>query len=194
LADNQDEKVLPAVVGRLALDQPDDQLGRIIMALNDVYLASDIRPSNATWWFRYLQTPEKTQDDPTLSQVTLRDTAAVLDALADVRQMLDHDHSTDEQALAYKAQLQWAVDISQWACARMAVLCGDTNRQVQSLATPAEFEQCLDTYRRLWLSGSRIGGLKDSVAKLSKWQQVENDNAANDSQPHLSTADVLAER
>lgn len=176
LGKNRGTDTLPQAVSRIATNATTDTVGNILWELSNVYLLSDAKCVNATWWFRYLQKPEKASvDAEPLSRVSEQDAQRVLAGLESVAAALDQYRPNGLEAEQLKREIDWCIRVSHWACTRvMEVLAhsatGRTTpeRDGNRKATVAVFDELVATYREFWLTHYRPGGLSDSVEKLTR--------------------------
>ncbi len=71
-ASNQDTASLPRAISRVAADEENPELGAILWDLTNAYESSDVRWMNATWWFRFLHSPDLPATDEPLSRAVDR--------------------------------------------------------------------------------------------------------------------------
>jgi hypothetical protein len=169
LARNQDAERLPPLISRIGLNQPTEELGRIVWELSNVYTQSAARLPNATWWFHVYRWPEQRWDQPPRRQVSAEDLHAIARSLAALQIDIDAYQPTDGASSRYREELAWCVSVALWAV-RQSPEAADLPLAMPGVldGTPAELRSLAETHRQLWQATSRPGGLDDSVDKLTR--------------------------
>ncbi|MEE9404417.1 MAG: family 20 glycosylhydrolase [Algisphaera sp.] len=175
---NRNIDTLPDAISRIAADETTGELGAILWQLSNAYESSDVRFSNATWWFRFLHSPENELNEDPLQKVSVEAAQSALTALKNVLDTLARYAPATPEAQLLKREMTWSAQMARWACLRAAerlagasltvTPCGDG----QFHASAEAFNDLLTEFQALWLLRSRPGGLTDSIEKLTKVLRV----------------------
>ena len=155
-----------------AFRDPTGLLGRLAYDLGNTYLQMELPLPNNSILFRILQeTPEEIQARKELTEVKLQQTLAyikqVTSVLPDTQlNLLDAD--------LLRREFGWAADMLRHACRRgmWAIRKGQNKEDInlrQQLAEEAD--RLIAEYREIWLARNRVGGFKDSLARLENMQR-----------------------
>jgi len=169
-ADTNETIDLPAALSRFAFEDSAGKMGQIAYDLGKVYLRFDDAPNvNGSVVVRSLFTSiDKLRKDGLPGQNgALKITPAKLQAImSDLDQMslaLDEIHCTDSRIVP---EYKLGIRLFRHACQRLLMLAGDTTITKRALA--ADMRALIGTYSDVWLKRSRVGGLGDSLTRLTR--------------------------
>jgi hexosaminidase len=144
-------------------------MGRLAYDLGNVYEASNIRMHNGTILFYILQTRpnemEKLRASVLAGDLSDRENfkrmhARIDQVMAPLAQA-DMDHP---DADLLRAEFIWAADMLRHACDRALWLLDGAPIPNENLAEQAQ--DLIDRYQTIWLARNRIGGFRESVARM----------------------------
>lgn len=164
---NRETTDLPHWISQIGLGESSDELGQIVWDLSNVYLESDAKIPNTTWWFHVYQWCTEPWTNHPRNKVSAEDARRATQAFNRVEQALQSYEPASKASALRKRELAWCIAISQWAVARCPHAQGSTS-EAGAITTEAELAVLVETYRDLWLTGSRPGGLDDSIEKLTR--------------------------
>ncbi len=170
LATLLDHHVFGAASGRSG-----GSLGRAVLKLGNAYLDTAARPLNGTVFFRLLTEPQDDLDHRRYRKLAPTGLARALERVDDVRSLLaGFSPATAEQQLV-RRELVWVADAVA-AGARLGLARFAAGRRVPLAALPAPVLRALEidldslahVLPSLWTARSRPGGLRDSLAVLTR--------------------------
>lgn len=156
-------------VSRYAFGDSSGTMGRLVYDLGNTYLEPGLQLHNSSILFYILQeSPQVTAAREGLSEENLNKTLAYLERIA---QELPNTSLQHPQAELIRREFMWTARMLIHACRRglWALAKARSNEDTglrQELAREAE--ELLAEHGTIWLARNRVGGLRDSQARLEK--------------------------
>jgi len=115
---------LPHHIARLALDERSDTLGQILWDLSNLYLQTDVRIANTTWWFHALQWTDQPWDVEPRSGIDADGVKRTVTELDRLDAALSAYEPTNEHTALVKREIDWVIQLVRWVCDRSPYLGG----------------------------------------------------------------------
>ncbi|MFN2107569.1 MAG: glycoside hydrolase, partial [Candidatus Promineifilaceae bacterium] len=165
---NRDIDITTAV-SRYAFRDSAEIVGRLAYDLGNVYEASNIRLHNGTILFYVLQTrPDelgKLRKNVLAGDLYERENYTRMRArIEEVMAPLAEAQMNRPDADLLRTEFTWAADMLRHACDRALWLLDGAPTPNENLA--AQAQELIDRYQTVWLARNRIGGFRESVARM----------------------------
>ena len=160
---------IATAVSRYAFRDSAGIMGRLAYDLGNVYEASDIRLHNGTILFYVLQTRpdelEKLRKNVLAGDLSDRENYTRMRArIEQVMAPLAEAQMNCPDADLLRAEFTWAADMLRHACDRALWLLDGAPTPNENMA--AQAQELIDRYQTVWLARNRIGGFRESVARM----------------------------
>ncbi|REF35602.1 glycoside hydrolase family 20 zincin-like fold domain-containing protein [Thermasporomyces composti] len=163
------------VTSRHAFQDPTGALGKVAYDLGNVYRVVGVEPHNSSVLFWLLQwtmdqlTKNAPAYGPKVGEISPDALRATLDAIDEAMTPLASARSRAADSELVAAEFQHTARMLRHACRRgLLALGAEADPSAARRALRDDLEEIIAEFRRLWLARSRIGGLRDSVARLEK--------------------------